>query len=99
MRDLRKILSGSTIVAFATVLALAGCGGSAPSAEAPAEDDAATEEAADDAATTEEEAETKDAATLKREADKAKAEEAMHWRRSEEAVESTTTFTNTVTGS
>lgn len=97
MRDLRKILSGFTIVAFATVLALAGCGGSAPSAEAPAEDDAATEEAADDAATTEEEAETKDAATLKREADKAKAEEAMHWRRSEEAVESTTTFTTTDT--
>ncbi len=85
MRDLRRVLGGSTVVAFATVLALAGCGGSGASTDAPAGDAAATEEAA----------ETKDAATLKAEERLAKAEEAKHWRRSEESVESTSTYTYT----
>ena len=51
MRDLRKILSGSTIVAFATVLALAGCGGAGTStdgsgggAEPPEREETMTEE-------------------------------------------------------
>jgi YD repeat-containing protein len=85
MRDLRRVLGGSTVVAFATVLALAGCGGSGASTDAPVGDAAATEEAA----------ETKDAATLKAEERQAKAEEAKHWRRSEESVESTSVYTYT----
>lgn len=85
MRDLRRVLGGSTVVAFATVLALAGCGGSGASTDAPAGDAAATEEAA----------ETKDAATLKAEERQAKAEKAKHWRVSEEHVEYTNTYTFT----
>lgn len=85
MRDLRKLLGGSGIVAFAMVLALAGCGGSGASTDAPADGEAATEEAV----------ETKDAATLKAEERRAKAEEARHWRVSEEHSESTSTYTST----
>ena len=83
MRNVRKVLGGSTIVAFATVLALAGCGSSASSTDAPADGSTAAEEAA----------ETKDAATLKAEERQAKAAEARHWRASEEVEESTATYT------
>ena len=85
MKDLRKLLGGSGVVAFAMVLALAGCGGSGASTDAPTDGDVATEEAV----------ETKDAATLKAEERQAKAEEAKHWRRSEESVESTSVYTYT----
>lgn len=82
MRDLRKLLGGPGIVAFAMVLAITGCGGSGAPADAPADGETATEEAV----------ETKDAATLKAEERQAKAEEAKHWRRSEESVESTSVY-------
>lgn len=85
MRDLRKLLGGSGIVACSIVLALAGCGGSGASTDAPADGAAATEEAV----------ETKDAATLKAEERRAKADEAKHWRMSEEVMESTSTYTST----
>lgn len=91
MRDLRKLLGGSGIVAFATVLALAGCGGSGASTETPTDDAAAAEATVEE----EPEVETKDAATLKAEERLAKAEEARHWRVSEEHMESTSTYIST----
>lgn len=86
MREMRRFLGRTGIVAFATVLALAGCGGSGASTEAPADDAAAAEEAV--------EVEAKDAATLKAEERQAKAEEARHWRVSEELMDSTSTYTS-----